>query len=102
MYAYPTLGFGDVLIFLRRVKGLSDRDEQYALVALLYQLRIASGLRQADLAKKLGVPQSFVSKVESGERRLDVLELRKFLAALDADLLSFINALESKINEAQR
>lgn len=41
-----------------------------------YRERLEAGLRQTDVAKKLGKPQSFVSNYESGERRLDLLELQ--------------------------
>ncbi len=46
------------------------------LLGLLRQVRLEAGLRQTDVAKKLGKPQSFVSNYESGERRLDLLELQ--------------------------
>lgn len=45
------------------------------LVRSLIEGRCAAGLRQIDLAQLLGKPQSFVSKYETGERRLDVVEL---------------------------
>jgi len=48
---------------------------------LLAAARKEAGLSQAELADKLGRPQSFVSKYERGERRLDVVE---FLAVLEA------------------
>ncbi len=48
---------------------------QERLQQLLRDVRSEAGLRQVDLAERLGQPQSFVSKYESGERRLDVLEL---------------------------
>ncbi len=44
------------------------------LLALITQARKNAGITQAALAEKLGRPQSFVSKIESGERRLDVVE----------------------------
>ena len=49
--------------------------EQQVLLLLLRDMRAEAGLRQSDLALRLGRPQSFVSKYEVGERRLDVLEL---------------------------
>lgn len=44
-------------------------------VARLRQARLKAGLTQAEVARRLNRQQSFVSKFESGERRLDVLEL---------------------------
>lgn len=55
-----------------------------ALIALLIQKREAAGLTQAELAEKLGEYQSFVARLESGQRRVDVIE---FLAL--AELLGF-------------
>lgn len=45
------------------------------LIERLKAARAQSGLTQIDVAKKLGTTQSFVSKVENGERRLDVVEM---------------------------
>jgi transcriptional regulator with XRE-family HTH domain len=55
-----------------------------ALIALLIQKREAAGLTQTELAEKLGEYQSFVARLESGQRRVDVIE---FLAL--AELLGF-------------
>ena len=49
----------------------------------LISLRNENHLTQRGLAKKLLVTQSYVSKVESGQRRLDILELNKYLVALN-------------------
>lgn len=55
------------------------------LRAVLRQTRKAAGLTQAETAERLGVPQSYVAKVEGGERRLDVAEFFDFVGALGAD-----------------
>ncbi len=68
--------------------------ERHRFLSLLRQMRLDAGLRQADLARKVGRPQSFVSKYESGERRIDVLELREICAALGASLAEFVRRLE--------
>ncbi len=49
-----------------------------ALLVRLKQARQQAGLTQAEVAAALRRPQSFVSKCESGERRLDVVELEEF------------------------
>ncbi len=46
------------------------------LLARLREARLDAGLTQAEVAKALRRPQSFVSKCESGERRVDVIELQ--------------------------
>ncbi len=52
---------------------------------LLADARRAKGLTQVALAKTLGRPQSFISKVERGERRLDVIEFLEVARALKVD-----------------
>jgi transcriptional regulator with XRE-family HTH domain len=69
-----------------------------ALLDLLREMREKSGLRQEEVAKKLGKPQSFVSKYESGERRLDVLELREICRVLGIPILSFVRKLETRLS----
>jgi len=64
------------------------------LLELLRQVRVEAGLRQVDLAKKLRQPQSFVSKYESGERRLDLLELRQVCNAVGTSLEEFVKRFE--------
>jgi transcriptional regulator with XRE-family HTH domain len=71
--------------------------EQARLQALLKGLRTKAGLRQVDLAEKLGQPQSFVSKFESGERRLDILELRQVCRILGISLEQFAARLEDSL-----
>jgi transcriptional regulator with XRE-family HTH domain len=71
------------------------------LYTLLKKSRRDKGIRQVELAEKLGVPQSFVSKYESGDRRLDVLELRQVCDAIGISLQEFIQKLENSLNEAK-
>lgn len=61
----------------------SERHQR--LRTLLREARLEKGLKQADLAAKLGVPQSYISKYESGERRLDVIEFIDLCEALGID-----------------
>ena len=55
--------------------------------------RLKSGMKQTDVARKLGRPQSFVSKIETGERRIDVIELAELCRLYRQDLIAFIRAL---------
>jgi transcriptional regulator with XRE-family HTH domain len=75
-----------------------QREKMYAL---LRKFRQEKGIRQVELAQELGVPQSFVSKYESGDRRLDVLELRQVCDAIGISLQEFIQELENILNEAE-
>ena len=70
-------------------KSLSSRNHNL-LIRLLRDVREEAGLRQVDVAEKLGQPQSFVSKYESGERRLDLLELEAVCVACDTSLDEFV------------
>jgi ribosome-binding protein aMBF1 (putative translation factor) len=57
----------------------------------LTQARHEKGLTQAEVASRLGKPQSFVSKYESGERRLDVIE---FIEVCEALMISSFQIIE--------
>jgi transcriptional regulator with XRE-family HTH domain len=56
-----------------------------ALIDLLIQEREAAGLTQADLADRLGEYQSFVARLESGQRRIDVVEFLDLAEILGFD-----------------
>jgi len=64
--------------------------------ALLAEARKSAGLTQVTLAKKLGRPQSFVSKFESGERRLDVIEFLEVVHALEIEPGTIIAEVERR------
>jgi transcriptional regulator with XRE-family HTH domain len=53
--------------------------------ALLVKARKSAGLRQVDVADRLGRPQSYVAKVEQGERRLDIVEFVELARVIGAD-----------------
>jgi transcriptional regulator with XRE-family HTH domain len=65
---------------------------------LLIQARKAAGMTQLELAAKLSRPQSFVSKFERGERRLDVIEFLDIARALGFDPAHFLKKIsKSKV-----
>lgn len=63
---------------------------------LLVDARKEAGLTQADLAVRLRRPQSFISKYERGERRLDVVEFLDVASALEIDPIRFLRRLQSE------
>ena len=56
----------------------------------LREARKAAGLTQKRVAEQLGKPQSFVCKVESGERRIDPVELETFAALYEQPIAFFL------------
>ena len=71
---------------------MGDHREQYdAFLKRLRQARLDAGLTQEEVARRLGKPQSYVSKCESGERRVDVVELSKFARVYGKALEFFIS-----------
>lgn len=75
---------------------------QQCLQDLLRQLRQKAGVKQTDLAVMLGQTQSFVSKYECGERRLDLLEIRQICQVLGTTLTDFVRKFEESTDESQR
>lgn len=68
--------------------------QEYAeFLKLLRAERVRLGLTQEEIASRLSATQSFVSKCERGERRLDVVELRCWCKALELPLNEFITRL---------
>lgn len=75
----------------------TDKYEQFRL--RLIDVRKNNGLTQVQLAKKLSRPQSFVSKVERGERRLDVIEFFEVARALGIDPYGFLKSVNDGTTE---
>lgn len=66
---------------------VQSNDLEYRrLLTRLRQARIDAGLTQQQVAERLGKPQSYVSKCESGERRIDAVELKRFAALYGAEV----------------
>lgn len=70
-----------------------SRDHQ-RLVAILRSLREQAGLTQVELATRLKRPQSFVSKYEAGQRRLDLVELKQIAEALGSSVVAVVRRWE--------
>lgn len=70
----------------------SDQYEQFR--KMLVAARKEGNLTQVELAEALGRPQSFVSKYENGERRLDVVEFLELARAIGFDYVAFLRKLE--------
>ena len=70
-------------------KGVYRKEYQH-MITKLRQARIESGFMQSQVAKKLGKPQSYVSKVEVGQRRLDPMELTQFAKIYKKPITYFI------------
>ena len=64
--------------------------EYKEIIERLKTARIEADLSQQAVADKLGKPQSYISKIESGERRLDVAEMKKFATIYDKPANYFI------------
>lgn len=73
------------------------KQEYSILIQLLRQKRECRGVTQANLAIDLGFDQTFISKIENSERRLDIIELRTICHSLDMTLIEFIQELEDKL-----
>ena len=77
-------------------------EEYQQLSTLLRQLRRDAGLTQAEVARRLDVAQSFVSKYESGERRLDVIEFLMLAEIIGFDPLEVVNILLTRSAQRRR
>mgnify|MGYP001424669467 CR=1 FL=1 len=76
--------------------------EYECFLAMLRQGRLDATLSQVELARRLGVNQSVVSKNERGERRMDVLELRDWCLAVGVPFPEFVVALDDKLKRVSK
>lgn len=69
-------------------------EKRLRLQRMLREARLAAGLHQSELAERIGADQSFVSRYERGERRLDLVELSAICTACGIQLSVFVEAFE--------
>ena len=72
-------------------------EELITLGGLLAESRERSGLKQADVAAALGLPASYLSKIENGTRRLDVIEFIRIAEAIERDPADLIAELQRRL-----
>ena len=75
-------------------------DQHRILCELLRELRNEAKLTQVQLAEAIDEPQSMVSRVEVGERRLDILELRQWVKPLGISLAECVDRLEKRLSSS--
>jgi transcriptional regulator with XRE-family HTH domain len=69
---------------------------------LLIEARLGAGMSQSEVASELGQPQSYVSKYERGERRLDVIEFLKVARIIGFNPVEMISELMTEGAEKQK
>ncbi len=72
-------------------------DDWSSLVQILTAARHRAALTQVELAQKLGRSQRYVSLIETGQRRVDVLEFMAYASALNLDSTDLFNEIRAKI-----
>jgi len=77
-------------------------DELVVMGKVLIRVREAAGIKQSDVAARLGVPPSWLSKVESGTRRLDVVELIRVAEAMSLEPAALIAEIHAALAAAAR
>lgn len=73
--------------------------EYEEFLKLLKERRMKTGVTQVDMAAALDLTQSAVSKIERGERRLDVIELRRWCQALNISFAGFARELDKRLGD---
>ena len=74
-----------------------DTNANRQVGCVLRAVRVAAGLTQVKVAEQLGVPQSYISKLESGERSLRVAELFAYAVALEVDAHELVDEIQKAL-----
>jgi len=91
----------DTVLKLRPVSKSAFTQSNDEFRALLKELRVSKGLTQADVAEKLRLPQSYVSKIETGERRMDFVETGAFCDAIGVELAAFARLFSERVSRGR-
>jgi transcriptional regulator with XRE-family HTH domain len=65
----------------------------------LIRARERAGLKQSDVAARIGLPPSYLSKIENGTRRLDVIELVRIAEAMEVDPAEIVGDLQQELRK---
>jgi len=71
-------------------KAIYTKDHK-SIIKRLREARVSMGLEQKKVAEKLNKTQSYISKIECGQRRVDIVQLKKFAKIYKKSLDFFIN-----------
>jgi transcriptional regulator with XRE-family HTH domain len=77
------------------------KSEYVVLLRRLRALRTAAGLTQVELSTALERPQSYVSDIELGSRRMDLLQLRELCNACGQSLTNFVDEFEQELGQVR-
>jgi hypothetical protein len=72
---------------------LLQKDREKLLLQALKNARLEAGMRQVDVALALSRPQSYIAKIESGERKINLIEFLDFSNAVQLDPVKLIKRL---------
>ncbi len=72
-------------------------EDYEVFLSCLRSARERQGLTQVEVAERLGETQSFISKCERGERRLDIVETRNFCRALRVSFVEFVSEYDRRV-----
>lgn len=80
-----------ITYWMKKKVYMAQRDR---MTDLLREVRLETGLTQVELAARIEKDQAYVSRYESGQRKLDVLEVREICQAIGINLQEFVRRLE--------
>lgn len=88
-------------MFMRKMNRAMRRQQQIVLQALLRELRQERHLSQQEVADRVGLEQTAISKIEIGEKRADLLELRDICTAMGLSLIDLVGRLEAQLGDKE-